>query len=53
MIVDFQHHFTPRELLRDDPGDRLVLHGAFAPLRSRRTYPHDAAGIESAEMPKG
>src|SRR5215470_12866769 len=26
MIVDFQHHFTPRELIRDDPGDRLVLH---------------------------
>jgi predicted TIM-barrel fold metal-dependent hydrolase len=26
MIVDFQHHFTPRELIRDDPGDRLILH---------------------------
>ena len=26
MIVDFQHHFTPRELIKDDPGDRLVLH---------------------------
>ncbi len=26
MIVDFQHHFTPRELIRQDPGDRLVLH---------------------------
>jgi predicted TIM-barrel fold metal-dependent hydrolase len=26
MIVDFQHHFTPRELIRDDPGNRLVLH---------------------------
>jgi predicted TIM-barrel fold metal-dependent hydrolase len=25
MIVDFQHHFTPRELIREDPGDRLVL----------------------------
>ena len=25
MIVDFHHHFTPRELVRDDPGDRLVL----------------------------
>ena len=21
MIVDFQHHFTPRELFREDPGD--------------------------------
>ena len=26
MIVDFQHHFTPRELIKDDPGNRLVLH---------------------------
>src|SRR5260370_19621325 len=26
MIVDFQHHFTPRELIKQDPGDRLVLH---------------------------
>jgi len=25
MIVDFQHHFTPRELMREDPGDRLIL----------------------------
>jgi predicted TIM-barrel fold metal-dependent hydrolase len=25
MIVDFQHHFTPRELIEDDPGDQLVL----------------------------
>src|ERR1700735_2341944 len=23
MISDFQHHFTPRELIREDPGDRL------------------------------
>jgi aminocarboxymuconate-semialdehyde decarboxylase len=26
MIVDFQHHFTPRELIKEDPGNRLVLH---------------------------
>src|SRR5260370_19706569 len=26
MIVDFHHHFTPRELIKEDPGDRLVLH---------------------------
>jgi predicted TIM-barrel fold metal-dependent hydrolase len=26
MIVDFQHHFTPRELIKEDPGDRMVLH---------------------------
>jgi uncharacterized protein len=26
MIVDFQHHFTPCELIKEDPGDRLILH---------------------------
>ena len=26
MIVDFQHHFTPRELIKEDPGDQLILH---------------------------
>jgi predicted TIM-barrel fold metal-dependent hydrolase len=26
MIVDFQHHFTPRELIAQDPGDRLIVH---------------------------
>lgn len=26
MIIDFQHHFTPRELIKDDPGERLILH---------------------------
>lgn len=26
MIVDFQHHFTPRELIKEDPGDRLILY---------------------------
>src|ERR1700756_4244453 len=26
MIVDFQHHFTLRELIKNDPGDRLILH---------------------------
>jgi predicted TIM-barrel fold metal-dependent hydrolase len=25
MIVDFQHHFTPRELIPQDPGDGLIL----------------------------
>ena len=24
MIVDFQHHFTPRELIKQDPGDKLT-----------------------------
>lgn len=25
MIVDFHHHFVPRQLIKDDPGDKLVL----------------------------
>ena len=25
MIVDFQHHFTPRELIKEDPGDGMIL----------------------------
>jgi predicted TIM-barrel fold metal-dependent hydrolase len=25
MIVDFQHHFTPRELINEDPGDGMIL----------------------------
>ena len=25
MIVDFQHHFTTCELIKDDPGDQLIL----------------------------
>ncbi len=25
MIIDFHHHFTPRELIKEDPGDRLIL----------------------------
>ena len=25
MIVDFHHHFVPRQLVTNDPGDRLVL----------------------------
>ena len=25
MIVDFHHHFTPRELIGQDPGDKLIL----------------------------
>lgn len=25
MIIDFQHHFTPRELFKEDPGDRRIL----------------------------
>ena len=25
MIVDFQHHFTPRELIKQDPGEGMIL----------------------------
>ena len=26
MLVDFHHHFTPRELIKQDPSDKLILH---------------------------
>lgn len=26
MIVDFQHHFVPRELIAEDPGTRRIVH---------------------------
>jgi len=26
MIVDFQHHFTPRELIKEDPGKGRIVH---------------------------
>src|SRR5271163_3751204 len=59
MIVDFQHHFTPRELIEDDPGDRLVLHydaqGAPSYTVHRLLYDldehvrmMDVAGIDAA-----
>lgn len=25
MIVDFQHHYTPRALFKEDPGDKVIL----------------------------
>ena len=59
MIVDFQHHFTPRELIKDDPGDRLILHydaqGAPSYTIHKLLYDldehvkmMDAAGIDAA-----
>jgi predicted TIM-barrel fold metal-dependent hydrolase len=59
MIVDFQHHFTPRELIKDDPGNRLILHcdenGAPSYTVHRLLYDldehirmMDAAGIDAA-----
>ena len=59
MIVDFQHHFTPRELIKEDPGDRLILHydaqGAPSYTIHKLLYEldehvrmMDAAGIDAA-----
>src|ERR1700675_539626 len=39
MIVDFQHHFTARELIKEEPGDRLIR-------------PHDARGARSYTIHK-
>ena len=61
MIVDFQHHFTPRELIKDDPGDRLILHydenGAPSYTVHRLLYDldehirmMDRAGIDAAML---
>jgi predicted TIM-barrel fold metal-dependent hydrolase len=59
MIVDFQHHFTPRELIKEDPGDRLILNydaqGAPSYTVHKLLYDldehvrmMDAAGIDAA-----
>jgi predicted TIM-barrel fold metal-dependent hydrolase len=61
VIVDFQHHFTPRELIKEDPGDRLVLHydenGAPSYTVHRLLYDldehirmMDRAGIDAAML---
>jgi predicted TIM-barrel fold metal-dependent hydrolase len=59
MIVDFQHHFTPRELIKQDPGDKLIVHfdenGAPSYTIHKLLYDldehiamMDAAGIDAA-----
>jgi len=59
MIIDFQHHFTPRELRKDDLGDRLIVHydenGAPSFIEHALLYDLDAhvrmmdeAGIDAA-----
>jgi predicted TIM-barrel fold metal-dependent hydrolase len=59
MIVDFQHHFTPRELIKQDPGDRLIVNfdenGAPSYTIHKLLYDldehvamMDAAGIDAA-----
>lgn len=61
MIVDFHHHFTPRALMREDPGDRLILTydetGAPSYTTHRLLFDldahiamMDAAGIDAAML---
>jgi predicted TIM-barrel fold metal-dependent hydrolase len=64
MIVDFQHHFTPRELFREDLGDRRVLQydATGAPSYTSHALLYDldehirmmdAAGIDAAFLSSG
>lgn len=64
MIVDFQHHFTPRELFPDDLGDRRVLqydesgapsytaHALLSDL-DEHVRMMDRAGIDAAVLTSG
>lgn len=46
MIVDFHHHFVPRELIKDDPGDKLILsydeNGAPSYTTHKLLFDHEA-----------
>jgi 2,3-dihydroxybenzoate decarboxylase len=64
LIVDFQHHFTPRELFKEDPGDRRVLtydeNGAPSYISHSLLFDldehvrmMDAAGIDAAVLTSG
>ena len=64
MIVDFQHHFTPRELFKEDPGDRPILtydeNGAPSYISHRLLFDLDEhirmmdfAGIDAAVLTSG
>jgi predicted TIM-barrel fold metal-dependent hydrolase len=64
MIVDFQHHYTPRELFKDEPSDRKVLHydENGAPFYISHAMLHDLdehirmmdfAGIDAAFLTSG
>lgn len=64
MIVDFQHHFTPRELFKEDLGDRRVLQydATGAPSYTSHALLYDldehirmmdAAGIDAAFLTSG
>jgi aminocarboxymuconate-semialdehyde decarboxylase len=64
MIVDFQHHFTPRELFKEDLGDRRILtydetgapsytsHALLYDL-DEHVRMMDAAGIDAAVLTSG
>ena len=64
MIVDFQHHFTPRELFKEDPGGRRILtydeNGAPSYISHSLLYDldehirmMDLAGIDAAVLSSG
>jgi predicted TIM-barrel fold metal-dependent hydrolase len=64
MIVDFQHHFTPRELFKEDLGDRRILQydetGAPSYTSHKLLYDLDEhvrmmdhAGIDAAVLTSG
>jgi predicted TIM-barrel fold metal-dependent hydrolase len=64
MIVDFQHHFTPRELFKEDLGDKRILQydetGAPSYTSHRLLYDldehiamMDMAGIDAAVLTSG
>jgi predicted TIM-barrel fold metal-dependent hydrolase len=64
MIVDFQHHFTPRELFKEDLGDRRILQydesGAPSYTSHKLLYDldehiamMDVAGIDAAVLTSG
>jgi len=64
MIVDFQHHFTPRELFKEDLGDKRILQydETGAPSYTSHSLLYDldehvammdAAGIDAAVLTSG
>jgi 2,3-dihydroxybenzoate decarboxylase len=64
LIVDFQHHFTPRELFKEDPGDRRILtydeNGAPSYISHSLLFDldehirmMDVAGIDAAVLTSG
>lgn len=59
MVIDFHHHFVPRQLITQDPGDKLILsydeNGAPSYTTHKLLFDHDAhikmmdeAGIDVA-----